>query len=101
MKHIPKHKSHAWPCGENRDEIELYSHLQISEEQINQRLDGVELWSPVLYPGDVFLLHSYTVHRTHIREEMTGSRRDFELRFARRSILESRTDINQRPIDLV
>ena len=96
----PKAQKSCWPCGENKDG-KLYSHLQISEEQINQRFDGVELWSPVLYPGDVFLLHSYTVHRTHIREEMTGSRRDFELRFARRSILESRTDINQRPIDFV
>ena len=66
---------------------------------IAQRLDGVGLWSPILYPGDVFLLHSYTVHRTNIREDMTGSRRDFELRFARRSVLESRTDINQRAID--
>jgi hypothetical protein len=94
----PQAQSSCWPCGENRDGT-LYSHLQISEEQIKERLPNVELWSPVLYPGDVFLLHSYTVHRTHIREEMTGSRRDFELRFARRSILESRTDINQRPID--
>ena len=56
--------------------------------------------SPVA-TGDVFLLHSYTVHRTNLREDMTNSRRDFELRFARRSILESRTDINQRPIDFV
>ena len=94
----PKAQKSCWPCGENKDG-KLYSHLQISEEQIAHRLKDVELWSPVLYPGDVFLLHSYTVHRTHIRQEMKGVRRDFELRFARRSILESRTDINQHPID--
>jgi hypothetical protein len=96
----PRAQSSCWPCGENRDGS-LYSHLQISEEQITQRLADIELWSPVLYPGDVFLLHSYTVHRTNLREDMTESRRDFELRFARRSDLESRTDINQRPIDFV
>lgn len=96
----PKAQKSCWPCGQNK-EGKLYSHLQISEEQIAERLDGVDLWSPVLYPGDVFLLHSYTVHRTNLREDMTNSRRDFELRFARRSILESRTDINQRPIDFV
>ena len=76
----PKAQSHRWPCGENKDG-KIVATFQISKEQISQRLDGVKLWSPVLYPGDAVLLHSYTVHRTHIREEMTGLSQRF-LNFA-------------------
>lgn len=94
----PQAQTSCWPCGENRDGS-LYGHLQISETQIAQNIPDVPLWSPILYPGDVFLLQSYTVHRTHIRDDMRDSRRDFELRFARRSVLETRTDINQKPIN--
>ena len=96
----PQAQKNCWPCGENKDGS-LYSHLQISEEQIEKNIPNVALWSPVLYPGDVFLLQSYTVHRTHIRDDMRDSRRDFELRFARRAVLGMRSDINQKPIDFV
>lgn len=90
----PVAQRECWPSGWDNDGS-LYGHLRLSPEQIAERLPSVEIWSPVLFPGDVLLLHSYTVHRTHVRSDMTKSRRDFEMRFGRRAVLQSRTDIAQ------
>jgi len=76
----------------------LYGHLEVSQEQIADNLHATS-WKPILFPGDVLLLHCYTVHQTNANEEMTKSRRDFELRFGRRDVLCARNDINQIEVD--
>ena len=78
----------------------LYSHLQISENTLDATNKLSQSWMPTMMPGDVLLLDSYTVHRTHQTAEMTTSRRDFELRFASRQSIESRTDIPQQRLEI-
>lgn len=94
---IPEAQVHCWPSG-LKNNGGLYGHLEITKEKIKERLTA-ELWQPVLLPGDVLLLHSYTIHQTNAAEHMTKTRRDFELRFGRRSVLGERSDINQLEVD--
>lgn len=95
----PQAQKKCWPSGLENDGS-LYGHLQITQEQILQALPETELWAPQLFPGDVLLLQSYTVHRTHLRPEMTEVRRDFEMRVARSTQLQHRSDIRQQLIQI-
>ena len=78
----------------------LYSHLQIAQQTVNESLTDVQTWTPMMFPGDVLLLDSYTVHRTHQTDTMSRERRDFEMRFAARESIETREDIKQMQVDL-
>ncbi len=73
----------------------LYSHLEITRETITNHLPDTKEWTPTMYPGDVLLLDSYTVHRTHEHPDMKQSRRDFEMRFAAKESICHREDIGQ------
>lgn len=94
---IPEAQDHCWPSGlKNRGG--LYGHIEVTAEQIEKKLTA-EPWKPVLLPGDVLLLHSYTIHQTNASEHLTKTRRNFELRFGSREILGERSDIDQLEVD--
>jgi hypothetical protein len=97
---IPKAMDKLLPHGEIADPDILYSNLEISESRVREQLGTYSPWAPVMFPGDVLILQSRTVHRTHMTSEMTKGRMDFELRFCSRDQLAGRDDIRTIPIDL-
>lgn len=99
MEVIPVGLKHLLEMGVN-SEKGLYSHLQIAQQTVNESLTDVQTWTPMMFPGDVLLLDSYTVHRTHQTETMSRERCDFEMRFAARESIETREDIKQMQVDL-
>ena len=99
MEVIPVGMKHLLEMG-NGPKEGLYSHLQIAHTTLDEHIAAVQSWSPTLLPGDVLLLDSYTVHRTHQTPMMSKQRCDFEMRFAARESIESRQDITQVEVDL-
>ena len=99
MEVIPVGLKHLLEMGMDSKKS-LYSHLQIAQQTVHEHLTEVETWTPMMFPGDVLLLDSYTVHRTHQTETMSRERCDFEMRFAARESIEKREDIKQMQVNL-
>ena len=90
-----------WEHGGSKSSKVLYSNLEIPEALVDEKLGLENGWVPIMSPGDVLILQSRTVHRTHMTPTMTKSRQDFELRFARREQMKDRTDIGQVQFDII
>lgn len=93
MEVVPVGLKHLLERGGHDDA--LYGHLQIGQETLEDRFSEIKTWTPTLMPGDVLLLDSYTVHRTHQTDTMSKQRCDFEMRFASRPSIEMRDDVAQ------
>ena len=56
------------------------SAVALSEGAVTQLAAGQPLWRPQLAVGDVLVFDGYTIHRSDISPEMTGTRTSVELR---------------------
>lgn len=98
MEVFPTAVQRILPTGD-RCATKIYSHLEIIASALDEMVSVVDAWSPTLYPGDVLLLDSYTIHRTHQTSRMTEARTDFELRFAAQQTIAHRDDIAQQKVE--
>jgi len=76
-------------CGELAPGLELVANPDhrlidlpsLEENEISKRWPYDQRWRPVMKPGDVLLIKSHVLHRTHVTSHMTQVRSCVELRF--------------------
>jgi hypothetical protein len=86
------------PCGDVAPGLELLGNTDralldldsLSDVEISKRWSYSERWRPVMNPGDVLLIKSHVIHRTHVHARMTQLRGCVELRFFPENSIPSR-----------
>jgi hypothetical protein len=77
------------PCGRDRPGLEfvlrrldsLLHYTELDDASLRRRFAAEEFWAPELETGDGLVFLDGTLHRTHVRQEMRGSRLSVEYRF--------------------
>lgn len=66
-----------------RNDVGVYGYINVAEETVLNQAGRETLWIPEFQPGDVMLFDPYTLHRTHQKPGMTGTRYSIEIRIGR------------------
>jgi hypothetical protein len=94
---IPLNLGGVIDYGNDPTDTGLYSHLSIAEKALAEIFNLSGMWRPTFEPGDVLVLGSRTIHRTHRTPAMNRMRMDHEVRFCRAAdVPADRTDSIRR-----